>query len=57
MQFMALITTPDSGFLPDWADQNGTVTQAVFGYDALRVPIRLLHHNLYAKNVIAADIL
>ena len=57
MQFVTVIANPDTGFLPDWADQNGTVTQAVFGYDALRVPIRLLHYNLYTKNEIAADIL
>lgn len=58
-QLLNKIANDKTGLLPDWINENGTVIEKnnIFGYDAIRVPIRLIQFYKENKNSIAEDIL
>lgn len=59
IQLLNKIANKETGLLPDWINQNGTIIEKknIFGYDAIRVPIRLLQFYKVTKESVSEDIL
>jgi len=59
LQFITQVANKDTGLTPDWVNQNGTIKkyENKFGYDAIRVPIRLYPFYMRSNNPMAGMIL
>lgn len=59
IDFLYANMNPETGFLPDWINYSGSAQEGTntFGYDAVRVPIRLLQFYNETKNSKCQNIL
>ena len=59
LQFLNQVANKDTGLTPDWVNQNGTIKnhENKFGYDAIRIPIRLYPFYMRSNNPTAGMIL
>jgi endoglucanase len=59
LQFLIKIANEKTGLLPDWINEDGTIIEKdnSFGYDAIRVPIRLLQFYKETKNISVGKVL
>jgi endo-1,4-beta-D-glucanase Y len=59
IKFLSTTMNLKTGFLPDWVNYDGSIQDKnnIFGYDAVRVPIRLLQFYNATKNSTALNIL
>lgn len=57
--FLSKNMNSKTGFLPDWINYDGSINDKnnIFGYDAVRVPIRLLQFYNTTKNSVVLNIL